>query len=124
MVVREAGMGNGPRTDLLSGGRRMKAVMKALPKPGWKTRPASCTQRDLAEVTFPSESMLLAWESRRIYPIGPMVLLGHLLAVPTSALPVQAHGLESQESALLTFRRSSRPDGCRPLGKEPTLSLF
>lgn len=91
MVVAGGRAGEWTSLDLLSEGRRMKAMMKVLPKPGWKPRPASYTQRDLTEVTFPSESMPLARESRRIYPVGPTILLGHLLAVLTSVLPVQAH---------------------------------
>lgn len=86
--------------------------------------PASCTEREPTRGDLSSEPMPLIWESGRVHPMGLVVLLGCLLAVLNSALPVQPHRLEFQESALLACRRSSRPDGCSPLEKEPTLFLF
>lgn len=81
-----------PRMGLPSGCRRMQTSGSGSATAWLENRKtASCTEREPTEVAFLSESVPLIWESGRGPPMGAMLLLGHLLSVLHSPLPVRLH---------------------------------
>lgn len=92
----EASGGGGPG-DGPCGCRRMKVCSEGSSKawPGNRGM-ASCREREPHGGDLSLEFVPVIWESRTVYPVGPVVLLGNFLAVLNSALLTQLLGWNSR----------------------------